>query len=74
MAPNYESLDERVTTLEKLVADVRAQLTAQPAGWLGRLTGSVADPESFNEAMRLGREFRKSGRIPVQSDDPDPGP
>ncbi len=74
MAPNYESLDERVTALEQLVADLRAQLTAKPAGWLDRLTGSVTDPEAFEEAMRLGREFRRTGRLPDQPDDPDREP
>ena len=73
MAPNYESLDERVTALEKLVAELRTQLTSK-AGWLDRLTGSVSDPEAFEEAMRLGREFRRTGRLPDQPDDPDPGP
>jgi hypothetical protein len=73
MAPNYESLDERVTTLEKLVADLRTQLTAKD-GWLDRLTGSVTDPEAFEDAMRLGREFRRTGRLPDHLDDPGPGP
>jgi hypothetical protein len=74
MVPNYESLDARVTALEKLVTDLRSQLTAAPIGWLDHLTGSISDPEAFEEAMRLGREFRKTGRLLDQADDADPGP
>lgn len=74
MGPNYESLDERVTTLERLVADLRAQLATKPTGWLDRLTGSVSDSAAFEEAMRLGGEYRRTGRLPDPPDEPDAGP
>jgi hypothetical protein len=74
MAADLQTLNERVTALEKVVADLRAEIAAKQAGWLDHLTGSVTDPEAFDEAMRLGREFRRTGRVPDQPDDPDSGP
>ena len=61
MAADMQSLEQRVATLEHQVAELRTQPTA---GWLDRLTGSVTDDEAFEEAMRLGREFRRTGRVP----------
>lgn len=71
MNSGLQSLEQRVAVLEKLVNDLRAELTARPGNWLDRLTGSVKDQEAFEEAMRLGREFRRTGRVPDQLDDSD---
>ena len=74
MAAEVQTLDERVTALENLVADLRAQIAVKPTSWLERLTGSVTNPEAFEEAMRFGREYRRTGRLLDQPADPDPGP
>jgi hypothetical protein len=74
MANKLNSLAERVAALEQTVAQLRTQLAARPTGWLGRLTGSISDPEAFEEALRLGREFRRTGLVPDQPLVPDVGP
>jgi hypothetical protein len=58
------SLKERVSALEAEVARLKARLaakeTAQP--WWQKITGVFANDPAFDEAMRLGREYRESLR------------
>jgi hypothetical protein len=71
------SLDERITELEQRfsrqiaeldvkVTDLSGQLSsAQPSGdqaWWKRIVGVYRDDPEFDEAMRLGREYRDSLR------------
>ena len=67
-----------VTTLEERVACVEAELErlktrlasadhAKPAGW-ERILGTFADSEGFEEAVRLGREYREAQRPPDDRD------
>jgi len=64
MAADMESLEQRVTTLERLVAELRAKPT--PVGNVGLdwRRWAVADEEGIEEVARLGREYRQTGRVP----------
>lgn len=65
MAP--ETLEDRLATVENELAQIKRQLAAErlsaerpqtgPAGWES-IFGSFADSEGFDEAVRLGREWR----------------
>jgi hypothetical protein len=58
-------LERRVAALEAEVCRLRAVLDEKPAGdplgWR-RIIGSFANDPAFDEAMRLGREWRESFR------------
>ena len=59
------SLQQRVAALEAEVARLKARIEAkeQPADpWLQTVWGAFADDPAFEEAMRLGREYRESLR------------
>ena len=62
-----ETLEVRLTTLEKEMALVKEQLAAvkpeEPVPWWDQVYGSFADSEGFEEAVRLGREYRESQRM-----------
>jgi hypothetical protein len=58
-------LESRIAVLEKDVARLTAELEEvrgpqQP--WWQKISGSFADDPAFEEAMRLGREWRESFR------------
>jgi len=60
-----ESLEERVVALEAEVARLKA--TLETTGkysdlWLEKVWGSFANDPIYEEAMRLGREWRDSFR------------
>lgn len=57
------SVEERLTMLEKAVADLQRAATAtQPKdNWIERVAGSFRDDPEFGEVLRLGREIRKTG-------------
>ena len=56
------SVEERLSALEKELAQLKQQLakdksqTALP--WWEKIAGTFADSEEYEEAMRLGREYR----------------
>lgn len=59
------SLKQRVEVLEKEVARLKEQLGAadKPTDpWLDKVWGAFANDPAFEEAMRLGREYRESLR------------
>jgi len=64
MADKLKALEERVATLERLVAELRAQPTPVKNVGLDWRQWAVADEEGIEEIARLGREFRRTGRIP----------
>jgi hypothetical protein len=60
-----KSLEERVAELEAQMAQVTAALTHEQRteqSWLERVYGSFANDPIYDEAMRLGREYRESLR------------
>ena len=59
-----EALKDRVAALENELMQIKQELAAEeslpaPAGW-EKMFGIFADSESFEEATRLGREYRES--------------
>jgi hypothetical protein len=59
------SLRARVTALEKEIARLREELqgkTKSSKDWLDQIWGSFANDPIYEEAMRLGREWRESFR------------
>ncbi len=55
------TLEERVTQLERMVAELH-QRVLRPHAWLDQIYGRYKDGDPFLEAMRLGSEYRKSLR------------
>ena len=66
------SLEERLTAVENELAQIKRQLannkpqTALP--WWEQIFGTFANSEAYEEAMRLGREYRESLR-PKEDED-----
>jgi hypothetical protein len=59
------SIERRVAALEAEVAWLKARIeaTEKPADpWLEKVWGSFANDPVYEEAMRLGREYRESLR------------
>ncbi len=61
-----ETLEDRLAAVESELAQIRRQLAAErpqtgPAGW-EKMFGIFADSEGFDEAVRLGREYRQAQR------------
>ena len=59
------TLEERLTHLEEELVAVKKRLLNSPAettNWLDRIFGSFKDDPIYDEAMRLGREFREAQR------------
>jgi hypothetical protein len=57
------TLEERVKELERQVARLKEQHTAVGGRqWLDDLYGAFAGDPVFKQAMRLGRDYRKSLR------------
>ncbi len=58
-----EALKERVAALENELMQIKQELAAEslsaPSGW-EKMFGIFADSEGFEEATRLGREYRES--------------
>ncbi len=58
------TLSQRVAALEAQVAELKAMLQAKPAAdpWMEDVWGAFANDPVFEEAVRLGREYRESLR------------
>jgi len=61
-----QTLEDRLAAVENELAQVKRQLDTgrpqtAPASW-ERMFGIFADSEGFEEATRLGREYRESQR------------
>jgi hypothetical protein len=60
---NEVILDQRLTSLERQVAEIQSRLTGgSDPNWLGKISGSISDEEAFLEALELGRAFRQADR------------
>lgn len=63
-------LRDRVEALESEVARLKAQLESRSAAsqpWWEQIWGSFAGDPAFQDAMRLGREYRHSQRPKTSS-------
>ena len=60
------TLEERVAAVEQELAQLKQQLQTEshpvPIPWWEKIAGSFAESEHYDEAMRLGREYRESLR------------
>ncbi len=61
-----EALEERMAALENELAQIKQELAAEkplpaPAGW-EKMFGIFAESDGFEEATRLGREYREAQR------------
>lgn len=59
-----QSLEQRLTALEKEVADLKRQLPSNGNfnNWIENITGSFEDDPDFAEILRLGQEIRRADR------------
>jgi hypothetical protein len=57
-----EKLEERLALLENELARLKSKVesNSSPAPWWEKITGTFADNSAYDEAMQLGREYRKS--------------
>lgn len=55
-------LEKRIATLEVEVARLKARLDEPPSEppWWEKISGAFAGDPAFEEAMRLGRQYRES--------------
>jgi hypothetical protein len=69
------TLEERVTAIEAELARLKKQLAREElrtdVPWWKEIWGTFKDDPEYEEAMRLGREYRESLR---PKDDDDEGP
>ena len=59
------SLEDRVTALENEMARLKARLEPskdRSSDWIDKIYGSFANDPIYEQAMRLGREYRESLR------------
>ena len=59
------SIEQRMKALEEEVAQIKARLERRgktSVDWLDKIWGSFANDPIYDEAMRLGREYRESFR------------
>ena len=59
-----EQLEERLAHLEAEVARLKHKLesNSSPRPWWEKIAGTFADNSAYDEAMRLGHEYRDSLR------------
>ena len=55
-------LKDRVAALEADVARLKEKLEGNSKSWTDEIAGAFANDPAFEEAMRLGREYRESLR------------
>lgn len=56
-------IEIRVSALENEIAALKEKLSkieTMPTAWWQRISGTFADDADFEEAMRLGREYRSA--------------
>jgi hypothetical protein len=59
-----EQLEERVALLEAEVERLKHQIHKEPASlpWWEKIAGTFSENAAYDEAMKLGREYRESQR------------
>ena len=68
----FADLEERLSRLETEVAALkqeRAVAASDKKPWWEQISGVFKDCPEFEEAMRLGREWRESQRLDYSNDD-----
>ncbi len=64
---SQSSIEERVSIMERELAQIKRSLqsdsTNQAIPWWEKIAGTFANSENYDEAMRLGREYRESLRL-----------
>jgi hypothetical protein len=67
------SIEERLTALEKELAQLKQQLakdkTQTTVPWWEQISGVFKDSPEFEEAVRLGREWREAQRMEYDEDE-----
>lgn len=62
---SFQPLEERVALLETEVMQLKQYLKQDdglPLVWWQQIAGTFADDPAFDEAMRLGRQYREEQR------------
>jgi hypothetical protein len=63
------TLEERVALLEQEILQMKRQMSRpQPVPWWEQISGAFADTPAFDEATKLGREYREAQRTSVSED------
>lgn len=59
-----EALEGRLSAVEKELAELKSLMSSRKSkgAWWQEMFGSFADSEGFDEAVRLGQEYRDSLR------------
>ena len=61
-----EALESRLTAVEKDLAELKQTFAGakrnRPSAWWEKMFGAFADSDGFEEAVRLGKEYRESLR------------
>ena len=59
---SQQTTEERLTKVEKELAELKRQLSRQKDGrsWIETIAGTFENDPDFEEIVKLGREFRKS--------------
>ena len=66
-----ETLEARVERLEAELDRLKeGKQPPERERWWEKIAGTFADSEDYEEAMRLGREWRQSQREPEEADAP----
>lgn len=52
------TVEERLTIIEKELAELKRKLPPARQNWIARISGSFKDDPDFGEILRLGREIR----------------
>ena len=58
------TIEQRLVTLERTVAELQRLLQVKPAdsNWLEKVTGSISDEQAFLEVLEYGRSFRQEDK------------
>lgn len=62
MSSNTKQIEKRLSDLENEVAQIKQQGANGNLPWWEKIVGVFEDDEDFDNAMRLGREYRESLR------------
>jgi hypothetical protein len=52
------TVEERLTIIEKELAELKRKLPVPKRDWIARISGSFKGDPDFGEILRLGREIR----------------